>query len=194
MAKNRVRVDHPLLEHLRRLDKEADRRFPGGCFAGFGNLGLILDRRLEQSRYSCTPINVRTFANTGGEGVHFSFIVRDGLVRENSPVVVTIPTLGVNFIVGETLFDFLCLGVHRGFFALEQLAYKEQLTLEVFMNPDWQPTESWHASVGFVPDDEDKSRLAFLVSELGLRPWPSPERFAVLQCQHGRSLELPDAK
>jgi hypothetical protein len=195
MASRSEHVDHPLLGRLRQLDKEAARRFPRPRHfdPGLGSLGLILDRQLDQSRYSySTPLNCRTFAHTGGEGVHFSFLVEDGLVREGSPVVVTIPAVGgQNFAVGENLFDFLCLGVHRGYFALEQLAYHLELTLEVFTNPDWQPTESWHGSVGFVTGRESKRVLAFLTSELGLRPWPSPDRFTALQERYIGSLELP---
>jgi hypothetical protein len=193
MAGHHVRVNHPLFERLRQLDKEAARRFPGRFDPGLGSLGLILDQKLDQSRYSfCTPLNCQTFAHTGGEGVHFSFRLQDGMVRESSPAVVTIPAMGgQNFVVGENLFDFLCLGVHRGFFALEQLAYYPELTLEVFTNPDWQSTESWHGSVGFVPGEEDRRLLAFLTSELGLRPWPNAARFALLQERYCGSLELP---
>jgi hypothetical protein len=193
MAKHCVRVDHPLFERFQQLDKEAAQRFLGRLDRGFDRLGLILDKKLDQSRYSfCTPLNCQTFAHTGGEGVHFSFLVQDGMIRETSPVVLTVPAMsGESFVVGENLFDFLCLGVHRGFFALEQLAYYPELTLEVYINPDWQPSESWHRSVGFVPGDEKRRLLAFLTNELGLRPWPNAARFAALQERYGGLLQLP---
>lgn len=193
MAGQHIRVNHPLLERLRQVNADAARRFPRRHDAGLGSLGLILDRELDQSRYSfCTPLNCQTFAHTGGEGVHFSFLLQDGMVRENCAVVLTIPAMfGQNFVVGENLFDFLCLGVHRGFFALEQLAYYPELTLEVFTNPNWQPTESWHGSVGFVPGEENRRLLVFMASELELRPWPDAARFALLQERYGGLLELP---
>jgi hypothetical protein len=184
--------DHPLLNRLRILNKEAETRFPGRYDPGLGSLGLILDQRLDQSRYStCTPINCRTFAHTGGEGVHFSLLMTGDTIDESSPVVITIPEIGRSFIVGENLFDFLCLGVHRGYFALEQLAFHPDLTLEAFTNSSRQPTESWHGSVGFDPDDDEKQILAFLVQELGLRPWAGPERFALLQKRHAQKLLIP---
>jgi hypothetical protein len=188
-----VRIDHPLFERLRQLDKEAEHRFPGRFDPGLGSLGLILDKRLDQSRYSfSTPLNCQTFAHTGGEGVHFSFLVQEGMISESSPIVVTVPAMGGrSFVVGENLFDFLCLGAHRGFFALEQLAYYPELTLEVFTNPKWQPTASWHGSVGFVPGEERKRLLAFLKTELGLRSWPNAGRFEVLQERYAGCLELP---
>jgi len=193
MGEQRVRVDHPLFERLRQLDLEAARRFPGRFDQGFGSLGLILDKKIDQSRYSfCTPVNCRTFARTGGEGVHFSFLVQDDLIRDSSPIVVTIPAMGgQSFVVGDNLFDFLCLGVHRGFFALEQLAYHQELTLAVFTRLEWEPTESWHRAVGFLPSKEDSRLLAFLKSELGLRPWSDAARFQGLQERRAGSLVLP---
>jgi hypothetical protein len=189
MARQGVSVDHPLLERLRQLDREAAQRFPTVCDPGLGDVGFILDRELDDSRYpSCTPTNCRTFAHTGGNGVHFSLLVRHGAVRESSPVVVTVPGgFHQNLVAGESLFDFLCLGVHRGFFALEQLGYDPEFTLEVFTNPDWKPTDSWHHSVGYVPRHEERQLLA---DELGLRPWPSPDRFAVLQERYAGSFRV----
>lgn len=188
MAAQRRRVNHPLLQRLRQLDRQAAPRF--GRFA-LGNVGLTLNKQLDQFRYWCTPLNCVTFANTGGEGVHFSFLLDNDEVRASSPVVVTIPEMAQTFIVGEDLFDFLCLGVHRGYFGLEQLAFYPKLTLKVFTNPEWQPTQSWHGSVGFVPTDAHKRLLAFLKSELGLKPWPNAARFAMLQKRYGSKLELP---
>ena len=195
MAKQRVRVDHPLLRRLRRLKKEAARRFPDELFPGFERLGLRFDRKLDQSRYSdYTPLNCRTFADTGGDGVHFSLLVLDNLICNSSPVVLTVPPAGVSLVVGEDLFDFLCLGAHRGYFALEQLAYERELTLEAFTNPEWEPSASWHVSVGLVPGEAEKRLLEYLRNELGLQPWPNAERFEALQERYVGSIEFPTNK
>ncbi len=93
--------------------------------------------------------------------------------------------------VGKSLYDFLCLGSRRGYFALEQLAYDPELTLEAFTNPDWQPTKPWHHSAGLVPRPEDKRLLAFLKTELGLKPWSNGARFAELQERFAGFLQLP---
>jgi hypothetical protein len=192
MATPRVQIAHPLFDRLQDLDKEVARRFLDALFPGLWTVGLRLDRRLDESRYSTsTPLNCRTFANTGGDGVHFSFLVQEDTVHESSPVVVTVPCAAASLVAGEDLFDFLCLGAHRGYFALEQLAYETELTLEVFTDPNWQPTKPWHDSVGFVPNEEKRHLLAFLTRELGLRPWSSAARFAELQERFGGFLELP---
>ena len=168
------------------------RRFRGsvGKCQGFDRLGLRLDRKLDASRYAqATPANCRTFASTGGEGVHFSFLLQDGMVRENSPVIVTIPAMPPSYVVGENLFDFLCLGSLRGFFALEELAYNQELTLKAFTEPEWTSTDSRCKAMGFFLDGEAKLLLRFLTDELALRPWKNAARFAQLQEQYSRLLE-----
>jgi hypothetical protein len=126
------------------------------------------------------------FAGTGGDGVHFNFLVPDGWIRENPPVIVTIPDMGgLNFVVGDNLHDFLCLGAYRGYFALAELAYNLDLTLEVFTNRDWQSSERSHESVGYTLDEEQKTVLEFLTNELGLRPWSDPRHFWDLQQRYG---------
>lgn len=188
-----VRVVHPLLERLRQLDREAAQLFPTVCDPGFGDLGLILDRQLDESRFSlCTPLNGRTFAHTGGDGVHFSLLVEGCTVCERSLVVMTVPAADTqNFVVGTDLFEFLCLGARHGFFALEQLAYEPDMTMEAYTNPDWQPTLPWHHSAGFLPRHKDGMVLNFLTVQLGLRPWSSSARFADLQQRYAQFLELP---
>jgi hypothetical protein len=74
-----------------------------------------------------TPKNSLSFASTGGDDVHFGLVAVNGKFGDASPVVMTVPMAGdnpeeLNFIVGETLRDFLCLGCERGFFDLEKLA------------------------------------------------------------------------
>jgi hypothetical protein len=176
---------------LRLLDREAGMRFPDPISPGLMRLGLILDGQLDASRYDrATPRNCRTFAHTGGEGVHFSLLVRDGRICEESPVVITIPLLE-SLVVGETLFDFLCLGRHRGYFALEQLAYDRALTLKVFTDPHWQANERRHRSVGYAVDETDYRLLDWLAGELELSPWTDPERFQQLQDRFLPLLQLP---
>ena len=184
------------LANLREFDVEAARRFPlpDSYLPGLGALGLIMDRNFDGSRCDwCTPTNCRTFACTGGNGVHFSLLVRDGRVDGQCSVVITNPGGGDgrSWIVGENLFDFLCLGTNRGYFALEQLAYSPELTLRVYTDKAWQPSEDWHESVGFVPDGFQRRVLEFLSERFGLRPWPGPERFEELQEGFGSQLELP---
>lgn len=184
------------LDDLRAIDAEARKRFqlPYRWDPGVGSLGLILNKKLDDYRYElCTPTNCKTFAATGGDGVHYSLLVADGRINEQSPVVITNPGGGDSrsWIVGENLFDFLCLGYYRGYFALEQLAYYPDLTLEVYTNPNWKPSESWHDSVGYVVAEEKQPVLDLLISRFSLRPWTSVEHFHDLQKEYGALLKLP---
>jgi len=191
--KPRVFCNHPLLDKLRRLDREARRRFPAPfpLDAGLGALGMIRYRGLRHRNYPCTPLNCWTFAPTGGDGVHFSLLALDRSVNERSPVVMTSPTVfhAPNLIVGESLFDFLCLGTHRGYFSLMGLAYggEREQTLRACTDPSSQLSDEpeW---------DAHKQRLlALLVKRFGLRPWTDLERFEQVQEQYSGMLELPAA-
>ena len=182
------------LEKLREVDTEARKIvLPRHFDPGLGALGLILDTKLDDSRYpNCTPINCKTFAHTGGNGVHFSLLQKNGSVGSDSPVVVTNPAGdGLNFIVGKNLYDFLCLGYYRGYFAMEQLAYKKNMTLEVYTTSAWKPSEPWHSSVGFVLSDEKRQVLDLLISRCALRPWPDASRFHRLQEEYLSQLRMP---
>lgn len=96
---------------------------------------------------------------------------------------------GENWVVGENLFDFLSLGYYRGFFALEQLSYARALTLRVFTDPKWEPTESKHRSVGYEMDAEKQPILALLITTFALRPWRDAARFEELQASYRPLLE-----
>jgi hypothetical protein len=189
-----VRIQLPLLTRLRNLDNEAAIRFPTPrtCSPGLGAAGLILDKRLDRSRYEfCTPVNSRTFARTGGDGTHFSLLILDGRITSKSPVVMTVPPDGMTLVVGESLLDFLCLGCARGFFALQEFLYHVDVAIEAYTNPNWQPSENWHFSVGLGPDDDEMTLLAFLADRLGLHPWTNTGHFHELQDRFGGLLEYP---
>lgn len=185
-------VDHPLLEKLRKADAVAAKRFPSRSNPGFSALGLLLHPQLERFDYWCTPKNVVTFARTGGNGVHFSFLAHDGKVTENSPVVITIPSPGnrPNYIVGENLFDFLCLGIHRGFFALEQLPADR--LFDAYSSATWEPNTRDDNAVGFGVDEHQRKLLSFLRDEFRLEPWKNlRKKFERLQKDYLPQLQLP---
>jgi hypothetical protein len=80
----------------------------------------------SEIRYDSTPKNTKTFAHTGGDGVHFGImnIIREG---ENiQPVVMTVPMEPdvTNFILAESIEEFLSLGYYNGWFFLDKVAYK----------------------------------------------------------------------
>ena len=193
MPEHDVRVNLPELDRLRDLDREAASLFPTQYDPGLGGLGLLLDKQLDQSRCGHhTPLNCRTFARTGGEGVHFSLLTHDGCIDSDSPVVMTNPdTSRSNFVVGENLFDFLCLGYYRGYFALEQLSYDREETLQAYTDPAWQPTRRHHYGAGFVVNEQTDQLLDFFITRLRLHPWTGHQRFDLLQARYAPLLQLP---
>ncbi len=107
-----------------------------------------------------TPINTLTFARTGGDDVHFGMLATNGLYGDSSPIVMTVPIADenpeeANFIVGENLHAFLCVGCTHGYGSLEELAYGKQHELFDFLAG---------------PGDDNPS-YAKLRSALSLTPW-----------------------
>ncbi len=192
-----VTFEHSLWKRLRELDKAAAKRFPTDFDRGFSALGLILYSRPQHGEYWCTPTNTLAFATTGGEGVHFSFLVENGTVTEKSPVVITIPPEfdQPNYIGGESLFDFLCLGYHRGYFALETIP--SERFFEAYASAKWPLSEDkglppdWDYAVGYGVNEHQRHLLDFLIAELGLSPWKDLKRkFKRLQKLYMPLLEI----
>src|SRR5215211_8456906 len=146
----------------------------------FDPIGLILQLPPERWDYHCTPLNSVTFASTGGDGVHFGFLEVQGCA--SSLVVMTVPMSDVNnFIVGESLFEFLCLGVRRGYFALEELAYDRERAILLNREVDEEM-------------GSDEVRLLNLIQEeFKLEPWPEVEgHLRLLEQRFAASIRIPD--
>ena len=79
------------LEHLWQLGQEQAMRT--GCAPEdvFGAIGLFFVDPAEYKVFFPTPDNAMVFARTGGDGIHYSLLHVDGKVRDNSPVVMTVP-------------------------------------------------------------------------------------------------------
>ena len=169
-----------MLLQLRQADKDAARLFPWTkqYGPGLGSIGLGFCRKLMPNYYeSWTPNNCWTFAGTGGDGVHFSLLERDGRIRDDSPVVVTQPAGFRSCIVGESLYDFLCFGVNPIFRAFE------------IIGPEWEPTKAWGKL--FAPRQEEQEVLGFLIDRFRLKPWADKKRFRRLQETFLMELDLP---
>lgn len=83
--------------------------------------------------YFCTPKNSRTFARTGGDGVHFGIITNDARHSIRKPIVMTLPmATRNNVVVAESLDEFFGLGYHVGWYALEQLVYDLEDTIRYY--------------------------------------------------------------
>jgi hypothetical protein len=152
--------DCSLLVRLFKLDQELRRTKSNAV------IGLGLEDPPEHYGHPFTPKNSITFATTGGDDVHFSLVSRRGKVSDLSPVVVTIPAAEeaaeeASFLVGNNLYEFLCLGLRAGFDPLEDLTYAwEETVQELETGPE--PGEF---------DADDLKTLKLLKDELNLKPW-----------------------
>jgi hypothetical protein len=163
----------------------------------FDPIGLILVRPMRNMGYESTPINSATFAETGGDGVHFGFLQVSNTISEDSPVVMTVPMQcdNPNVVVGCNLLEFLCLGSQIGYFPLEQLAYDWRTTVEWIENPETYFEQGYgsEASDPYFVEllKKKKHLLSLLTEEFGLRPWVSVEqRLGEIQAQFTSLLQL----
>lgn len=158
----------------------------------FSDLGLYLVEPVFESwGYSETPTNAMTFAFTGVDGDHFSFLCHDGQLTSPCPIVMTVPMASKenwNLIVGEDLLDFLRLGYQAHFAAIPALAYS-QTEREEFITRLTNRTPMWQ---GEAQDDHSviaqKYLSGVLEVEFGLHPWDGIE--AKLDNLAGKYLHL----
>lgn len=164
-----ITLDLPLLNDLHRLSHEAKRRFPNPRNEGFGRIGLYLETELAPGGYWCSPKNAVVFASTGGDGDHYSLLIRENRIDERSPVLLTYSVEGTQQVVGENLFDFLCLGMHGGYF---------QVNSVFSQSPPANGPEHWFCEH---VDEHERMLLSYLASELKLRPWTDRGKYRRLQ-------------
>ncbi|WP_254513197.1 hypothetical protein [Anatilimnocola floriformis] len=191
----KVTVDLPLFDELWKLDGEIKQQFASKRNNGIEALGVTFRNpdQLTHGGYSCTPTNTVAFASTGGDGVHFSFLVRDDRVGVNSPVVLTAPSNfgNENCILAENFRTFLRMGLRRGYFAMEQLSYSPTEALHVYGTPDWKPSSKSDHSKGYVLDDREVRVLQFVAKRLQLEPFScTPEDFQAMQDRYMQVLKI----
>ena len=144
-------------------------------------VGLILIDEEGHEGYDSTPLNADTFARTGGDGVHYSFLHDTERSDGNYPIVMTVPMAdeeSTNCVVGENLHEFLALGYWTGYFGIEQLAYfYERTVAELSGEPARAP---------------DRLRGA-LIARFGLTPWENvAARLAELKRRFGPLIRRAD--
>lgn len=173
------------------VDQAIRKRFPSKTSPGLDAIGLRMHSVPHVESYFCSPVNALSFAGNGAEAI-FSFLILSDQVFDESPIVLTCVGSGVqsNFIVGKSLHDFLCLGYHRGFFALEQMGYDSERTLTRLTSGRWKPESDADWWNGFGVNDEQRPVLDYFRRAMKLRPWKNAaQKFAKLQ-QHLPLLEL----
>jgi hypothetical protein len=187
-----VKVDVPLLDELRLIDQEMQDRFKDmhGRPASLHWLGLGLDENLDDHRYGhCTPLNCRTFAGTGGDGHHFSFLVIDGEINESSPIVATAPDSFGNpsAVIADSLHQFLRLGCINGYDALGW----------VFLHSDDDKLAKHFIAANDRSSDEfshltfERDMLAYLRQRLNLEPWTDWQASRAIQNKYQPLLRHP---
>lgn len=172
-----------LAEELAPSTEVGRRHGPASTF-DCSSVGLILRSMEDRYGYDSTPLNADTFAGTGGDGVHFSFLRLPEPHHNDLPIVMTVPmATNCNFIVGTDLVDFLSLGCTFGYFALEQLAYKYDQTIDRIERGSHADRTS----------DLDDSLLRTMRVRFGLRPWVDVRsRLTRLHERFHRFIRLPE--
>ena len=129
----------------------------------------------------CTPRNVLTFASTGGDSVHYSYLVDERLPAGVSPIVMTLPCASaLNMVIAESFQEFFDYGYHVGWFSLEQLYYDEEEGAAYFCQPS--PTFG----------EEGSQQLPLLRQALSMQAVPPTlARFAQLQEKYAALLDVP---
>lgn len=128
----------PTIDDLQRVHQLAATQFPHEYLdVGLGAIGLFLHHPPKNAGYRQTPLNSITFASIGVDGIHFGSITDGDNMAPACPIVITIPMAfdRPNYIVGESLYDFLCLGCRHGYSNLGNLHVNFETTLDHYMNP-----------------------------------------------------------
>ena len=140
-------------------------------------LGLLTAATPRPSGYDATPPGARTFAWTGGDGVHFSLLPPTG-DDPATPVVMTVPMQfdAPNLVLGADLAEFLSLGLSAGFFPLEGLVHDRPATLARLDRGERLPSGA-------------RAAMKTLTRTFGLRPLRDiGARLDALQAAHGPRL------
>lgn len=128
-----------------------------------------------------TPRNVLTFATTGGDSVHYSYLVDERLPEGVCPIVMTLPCADAqSFVIAENFQEFFDYGYYVGWFSLEQLYYEEEEGAAYFRQ----------ASPTF--GDIGTEQLPLLRKALNMKPVPPTlARFAELHDKYHALLDIP---
>ncbi|MEM1135418.1 MAG: hypothetical protein AAGI07_06220 [Bacteroidota bacterium] len=135
--------------------------------------GLEPVRPMKCLGYFCTPKNSKTFASTGGDGVHFGLVNGQNNKGNLGPIVMTVPMAeDNNVIVAENLEEFFSLGYYVGWFALEQIVYNLDETIEYYSKPDEETSQKEHQFLELIKKEMpiqhltlSKDRLVMLKKE-----------------------------
>jgi hypothetical protein len=172
-----VEVRSSTWKKLLQAATKAKKRWRDGVEPGLDCLGLRIQSVMQVDEGFFNPANAIRFAHNGAEAT-FGFLVLAGEINDETPIVLTCVGSGKqrNFIVGESLHDFLCLGYHRGYFALESLSYNTRQSLKCIASGRRRPRSETDWLTGFGVSNEQLTVLQYLRDAMGLHPWRDPIR------------------
>ena len=139
------------IEDLKNIETYINNKWGRKSYKEINYCGLI-PVSTDFITYDSTPINVKTFAITEGNGVHFSQVLLNQSDENIMPVVITVPMADKNIIIAENLDEFLGLGYYNGWFSLEHLAYDIEDTLKYYSIPDPELTPQEYAFLQLLKD------------------------------------------
>jgi hypothetical protein len=194
------RVTHQQLWQFTQTLKQSE--FERDRSAALDPIGLLVVQKPQRGEYPSPPNGVQ-FAYTGGDFVTFSYLDQGDTSYGNSPVILTLPPLihgkCLTPVVGENLYEFLCLGSQIGFFYLETYSTRE--FFDLYCHPD----EAWKA---FEAEEQaqpkslhmrerscanQKKLLKRLTDEFSLRPWTDvQQRLKQLQKDYMKLVKRTD--
>ena len=199
-------TDHPLIfvsDLISFSELLADTYYCGADYV-FAPVGLILPKRGSESRfaekcaYDCTPFNTVPFAHTGVDGTHFSLLSESIEDAGDHPVVMTRPmSFGAeNLIVGDSIWEFLSLGYHIGYFDIESLhlGFPNNTNIQqAFAAAAGLPTSNYGSSPYYKDNPTAFARLSDLRVRFKLLPWQDVyRRLEQLNDTHLPQLRLRD--
>ncbi len=163
-------MENTVLEKLWAVAQEEAEKSGSKQRSAFGEIGLFLEMPPTNWGYYPTPTNTSTFASTLGDSVHYGLLHFNGEIAEASPVIMTVPCNDdkPNFVLGESLLEFLCLGCKVGYFGLEQLAYRWEDTIGLLSSDGHRYRESGKA--------DKLEKLNVLTQAFSLKPWEEVQK------------------
>ena len=165
-----------------RIDDQIKARWGKNFYKYIDYCGLVPVRPLQNYGYFCTPKNSLTFATTCGDGVHFG-IMKDKNGEINvGPVIMTVPMFSKNnIVIAGDLDEFFSLGYYVGWFALEQIVYDIDETIDYYSRTDSDPEM----------EKEEYLFLEIIRKELPINHKPlSKERLKELEQRYFDRLEI----
>jgi hypothetical protein len=119
-----------ITDKIKIINKIGTDMLEAGLYHNFASLNTNYK---DFGKYDCTPLNTILFADSGGDGVHYSYLPID---EYTNPIVMTVPTNfgrtmeSYNLILAEDLDEFLSLGYYYGWGLFDGLYYHKELTLK----------------------------------------------------------------